>query len=204
MTASKSRTNAKRTARKRSTTHFEFFARKKNGPDLADELARLAPTSMKCRREAGAPCLQIDGEREEVLSLRSRLLRKHPDAEIRIFEVPADAHPSWAFVDESKFVPSGDRFTFVLPGHPHEPATLATRCESPHETDLFRRACAARRRWMGHAPKELRTRKPDREMSTQVVEGDFHGYLLRDAAGYPLARFYLQGGRLRFLGHGRG
>ena len=100
---------------------FEFFAARENGPDLVDERARLVPASMKCRGGTGSPCLQITGRREDLLAHRSRFFRKYPNAQARIFEVPADAHPSWAFAEESRFVPSEDGLTFVISGDPREP-----------------------------------------------------------------------------------
>lgn len=121
MSASKRKAKGKRMPSKPSKVVFEFFAERKNGPDLIYELAQMVPISMKSWGDVGAPVLVLDGRREQVLEVRLRLLRKYPGAVVRIFETPVNAHALWMFADESDFVASSDGFTFVIPGDPREP-----------------------------------------------------------------------------------
>lgn len=113
----------KRRARTKRRVIFEFHATRKKGPQLIDEVLELLPRAMRYHWDVGASVVSLNGRRNEVLSVRLRLLKKYPDAQVRIFEVPTDAHESWSFAFESDFVLAKDGLTFVIPRRRSTPSS---------------------------------------------------------------------------------
>lgn len=98
---------------------YELFATTKDGRDLYDyELSTFAPASMDVQLQDGAACVHLRGPRRGALTTGARILRQYPAADVRIFEVPHEAHDAWMFATESDFIRSADGLTFVIPGDP--------------------------------------------------------------------------------------